>query len=446
MQLGQSIEEFGLGGRARSPGEQLAADKTANTIQSLELRKRIEDTEKSITSLTQGKMTKDQYTTFVDKFLGNIDTLGLPRDKVDEIKKKLEGGFGNLAVLAEAIQPAIELLQKKKDALPTAIYGANSGAEDRFQKTLAGGRAEVASSRRSTLDTVADSPYFTGSDVSQRAKVYAELEEMQVTYAARLKDYTDKLYAAGIDSFTASELFIKSENARKESLKQSTEVLGIGLKALGESSLTNLFSSLFTDVAGGAKTAGEAFMDFARSVVQGIAQMAAEMLAKFAIFQLMSAFFPGSAKLLGGASSGGGSSFLGTLLGGFLGGKAHGGTIQAYAGGGEIGRVMAQERAISGKTPRLIVAHDGEEILSTLNGDAQSFRSLKQSGAWDGIKNNRYATGGTIGGLRGDSGMGGGGASGGASVTNVFVTGATDEKSFRDNRSRVALTAKRRYN
>jgi hypothetical protein len=101
-----------------------------------------------------------------------------------------------------------------------------------------------------------------------------------------------------------------------------------------------------------------------------------------------------------------------------------------------------------GKTPRLIVAHDGEEVLSTLNGDAQAFQSLKQAGAWDSIKSNMY-TGGSVGrtlqSYDSNSDSAEATSSSGTFITNVFVTGATDEQSFRENRSRVALTTKRRF-
>jgi hypothetical protein len=109
----------------------------------------------------------------------------------------------------------------------------------------------------------------------------------------------------------------------------------------------------------------------------------------------------------------------------------------------EIGVALQKEKMLSGgKTPRLIVGHDGEEVLSTLNQDAQTFRSLKQSGAWDSLKRNTYATGGTIGHSRTANGSN---VSQNSSTTNVFLSGITSEQSFRENRSRVAMTAKRRY-
>jgi len=75
-----------------------------------------------------------------------------------------------------------------------------------------------------------------------------------------------------------------------------------------------------------------------------------------------------------------------------------------FAKGGEVGQpslsikdAMSQERSISGKQPVLSVLHAGEQVLSTLNGDAQFFRTLQQQGSWDALKNS-YAFGGSVGG------------------------------------------------
>jgi hypothetical protein len=63
---------------------------------------------------------------------------------------------------------------------------------------------------------------------------------------------------------------------------------------------------------------------------------------------------------------------------------------------------MAKERSMSrGRKAIPIVAHEGEEVLSTLNNDAQFFRSLKKTGAWESLKDgkgaNNYYNGGTVG-------------------------------------------------
>lgn len=89
--------------------------------------------------------------------------------------------------------------------------------------------------------------------------------------------------------------------------------------------------------------------------------------------------------------------------GGTVGVFANGGTVGCYSGGGTIGvaKAMTREKQLSGKKPIPIIAHEGEEILTTLNGDAQFFKKLQVSGAWDSLKKQGriegFATGGTVG-------------------------------------------------
>ena len=47
---------------------------------------------------------------------------------------------------------------------------------------------------------------------------------------------------------------------------------------------------------------------------------------------------------------------------------------------------MKKERNLSGKSPFLAVLHEGEAVLSTLNGDAQLWRALKANGDWNHLK------------------------------------------------------------
>jgi hypothetical protein len=82
-------------------------------------------------------------------------------------------------------------------------------------------------------------------------------------------------------------------------------------------------------------------------------------------------------------------------------------TIANYAGGGRLDssvdatglgmamlQAMQRERAAGGN-PVPVVASTGEEILSMKNGDAQAYRSLKQSGQWNNIKVGNYVDGTT---------------------------------------------------
>ena len=58
--------------------------------------------------------------------------------------------------------------------------------------------------------------------------------------------------------------------------------------------------------------------------------------------------------------------------------------VPNYANGVES--ALSKERAMSGRKPYLAALHEGEAVLSTLNGDSALYRSLKRSGTWDELK------------------------------------------------------------
>jgi tape measure domain-containing protein len=80
--------------------------------------------------------------------------------------------------------------------------------------------------------------------------------------------------------------------------------------------------------------------------------------------------------------TGGGGGLFSALAGGFTGNTV---ALPAFANG--VDEVMAKERRMSGKQPYLAVLHQGEAVLSTLNGDAQRYRALKASGVWSQVPN-----------------------------------------------------------
>ncbi|TPL42619.1 phage tail tape measure protein [Mesorhizobium sp. B2-4-5] len=113
--------------------------------------------------------------------------------------------------------------------------------------------------------------------------------------------------------------------------------------------LTSSMSTLFTDLASGSMSAGEAFKKFGLSVVQ----MLMQMIAKALVFNMLQ-------NLMGGADSGGGGGFLGMLFGG---GNATG---QYIAG---VKRAANGEMITGASTPfrdsQLRMVQPGEMILRT---------------------------------------------------------------------------------
>jgi tape measure domain-containing protein len=96
-----------------------------------------------------------------------------------------------------------------------------------------------------------------------------------------------------------------------------------------------------------------------------------------------------------GGSTGG---MLGGALGGLIGSLFNaGGTVDPQKKPENLLSAIAEERRKSGKKPVLAVLHENEEVLSTLNGDAQAFRAIQDAGIWASIKNHTMYAGGTVG-------------------------------------------------
>jgi tape measure domain-containing protein len=171
------------------------------------------------------------------------------------------------------------------------------------------------------------------------------------------------------------------------------------LKELNEAKLDNV-SKEFSTLANVLGAVKDAVLEVAGSIAKLLIQKGVEKVL---------------GGILGGASGGTGGigqSIGNGLAGLFGGGKYAGGTVGAYANGGMVGsylkggavadtfkNVMDVEERRSGKKAIPIVAHEGEEVLSTLNKDAQYFRMLQSTGQWDAMKEGKsnFYSGGTVG-------------------------------------------------
>lgn len=111
-----------------------------------------------------------------------------------------------------------------------------------------------------------------------------------------------------IDSATGIDAAIISLRSSLANLQQSfaQTVAGAGVDAI---------TGLFTDLASGSKSAGDALKDFVKGFVASMAQIAARALATFLVLQLLDAIYPG----LGKATSAGmsaGVKHAGGMVGG----------------------------------------------------------------------------------------------------------------------------------
>ncbi len=148
-----------------------------------------------------------------------------------------------------------------------------------------------------------------------------------------------------------------------------------------ESASSNMASTLSSFIKG-TKTAGEAFADFANSVLDAIAQMAAQMFAS----QLMSGIFGGASSALPTPIKGvsAGKTFPGGWAkGGSLPGYAQGGGLISGAGTGTSDSILAYLE----QSGRFIRVSDGEFIM---NAKATS----KYAGLLEQMNCGKYAEGG----------------------------------------------------
>lgn len=137
------------------------------------------------------------------------------------------------------------------------------------------------------------------------------------------------------------------------------------------------FAELFIDLTSGAKSAGQAFLDFGVSVVQAMQQAIAEMLAVYAMQQLIGMAFPGAGA--GDGSLGGTAmKFFGMKNGGRVKRKASGGRVHGTAARDSVPHLlMPDEYVLRSSAARAI----GYDELDNLN--AMGNRSLPESAKAD---------------------------------------------------------------
>lgn len=311
----------------------------------------------------------------------------------DTLKSGLDGGlnsaldglldegkldFGKLAldfeksIIKGIAQPGIDVLSTGlSNVLTTGKWKGNKGAtsvltEGRdtlkdFSKGLSPQLMEV----KANVVNI-DGQQKLGSDILSQATSKNTSELKDTLGAFKTPDFS----SLGRDS---SSIFGNTGIKSRVSYDESTESFEGLFGNLG-STLTTVSDDLAIDVGSFAETAGSAFSQGAGAIGGAVAS----------IPSIMQAFSKGD---VGGGILGIISTAL-PLIGAF----ADGGTAS-------LDGMLSNERAMSGRNPLLAVVHEGEEILTTKNDDAATFRTLKNAGAWDLIKEQtkNYATGGTVG-------------------------------------------------
>jgi TP901 family phage tail tape measure protein len=266
----------------------------------------------------------------------------------------LETDYRNFEKTALAAREAADLAKIKKVSDAANTQAAEE--EALIAQDLATGAMDEAEAAKESLA------------VKLRA-AEALREQLGLTIALR-DTLTDRAaIEAANEHIAALQQVINNTEAAEYAYKKTNyeaSVLGQTTKLMTESINTGL-----QDLA---KSALHGFKDFS-SILDGIINKIADIAIN---------------ALVGGIGGGGkgGSGLLGIV--GSIFGFAHGtdsAPIPNYAKGrSPVGEALRKERMISGKRVFLAALHEGEPVLSTLNGDAQLYQQMQRDGRWNEIK------------------------------------------------------------
>lgn len=117
-----------------------------------------------------------------------------------------------------------------------------------------------------------------------------------------------------------------------------------------------------------------------------------------------------------------------------------------------LGQSVAEAMRLEGSGAIPIVAHEGEELVSDKNGDAEFYRRLKKSGTLDRLKRHNtienYKDGGTVGEGKVTGNQSNSENSGQKTVNNHYsfnyTIKANDPDSFRKSKHQIDIDDRRR--
>lgn len=202
---------------------------------------------------------------------------------------------------AEGDTEGLDLVQKIIDN--EVLSAELSEAESNIDRTLS--RLTAGEER---LKNAAELGLISQTTAEEQAQA---LREQSIAILQRQIAEMERLAAASADPAIVDK--IEEYKARLAELQAQQTPLLQQTRSIGQSAL----QGFFTDLATNAKSAGDAVRDLVVNFVQGLGKMAAEVLAKKAIFAL-----------LGGGKDGGGG-----MLGGLFASLFHSGGIVGAGGG-----------------------------------------------------------------------------------------------------------------
>lgn len=397
--------------------------------------------------------------------LANPNLTEPERLKITEAIAALEQQSATATNQVALLNNQIAILQEFK---PIAVNTAHKDKGKELENNFRERRVQIESEYYRKLSEVAD-PFTAGQLRIKAATLETTLAFDQQRQALQKMAQSYPEYA---------EQF----SAMLDQLNQ-TESLTLQQIAIDNNEWLQLFSSGATDaLTGFFESAQTGFKDLGQvglGVLKSILNQLNQMIVKWLVMKMVMAIAGGgggaaasgfSGKTAQLPSFGGGSTFgAGATFGldSSIGSFNSGGPIGNYARGGPVDptqhtdspttlglSVMAAMKK-EGHGARAIVAHDGEQILTDRNGDAQFFRFLERTGKWQKLKLNRpqrnydvshFNNGGPVGNgnqIRGNAGNG----SGSTYITNNHTTNievkSPDANSFRKSRNQIAQEERR---
>jgi tape measure domain-containing protein len=321
---------------------------------------------------------------FSDQLAGMMASLDLP----DAEKQRLQTIVNTMLKGIEVDPEAIEFARQHIGGFEAGIRRAGKAAREALiemevRKGVIATAASIDNTQNGVFDLRDDLELGTSSFAKTRRRGKATKAFLESTEDARRDQYVYDQQSQG-SNLTVEELQaqfkiindLKLDKARKE-----IDSVGTALKEGFAGILGDTLLSLFKLEDG--------FEEIGRNILLSMRDLFAQIAAELIKAQIISF----ATKLI--------KTFSG---GGEVPNKADGGEIVNAADGYSpfaIAAAARREKVLSGgKKPQLIMAHVGEEVLSTRNGDAQLWRKMKETGAYDLIKERRgnMASGGTVGG------------------------------------------------
>lgn len=276
------------------------------------------------------------------------DELARVRDRLAEIRGGA-GGDVTRTRLEREYRPLIEKLQRMGDATGVADVGRLINVEaDMAELTKLEGQYQTVTERMAIrereLQVQKDAGMITETQMRRGV-----LELHQQT-AAEVEGLIPKMQALAV-STGSEEAINRVARLKVEVAGLKTEADDVATRINGD--VENAFATMFEQIGAGAKSAKEAFADFARSVLSAINRIAAQKIAE---------------ELFGGTSKGGGGGLGGLISGLFKwAGFASGGYV---TGPGTTtsdsipARLSAGEYVLRAEAVRRI----GVDFLHALNG------------------------------------------------------------------------------